>query len=278
MKLIKFDLPINGIKVKNIEELKDNLTDEIVTLARSGQLARWFSSRHLNNEAERITAAAANKNDNSALFMAICEIIGVEVFPEDVAALFNDPLPAGKKFDSKQKSQYIINKTFINFLNLVDDNSKNYFYFTSGIPKEKFDNAINSYASIGSNENPLVLFDYSYTEESIMGVPIRSLNMQLKNIQSLRAGLLLTDVALYAQYYNRFSTFQLSNTFQFANTQPDKYVKKINLDKITRISISDHDSIYKSLAINSKEFFFCSKFEKYLLIFIAFLKDYLNLD
>lgn len=37
MKIIKFDLPINGIKAKNLEELRDNITDEIVGLARSGQ-------------------------------------------------------------------------------------------------------------------------------------------------------------------------------------------------------------------------------------------------
>ena len=36
IKIIKFDLPINGSKVATLEALRDNLTDEIVQLARSG--------------------------------------------------------------------------------------------------------------------------------------------------------------------------------------------------------------------------------------------------
>ena len=40
IKIIKFDLPINGTKVTTLEALRDNLTDEIVPLARSGQLGR----------------------------------------------------------------------------------------------------------------------------------------------------------------------------------------------------------------------------------------------
>ena len=36
MKPIKFDLPLNGTKVHNLEELRDNFTTEILELHASG--------------------------------------------------------------------------------------------------------------------------------------------------------------------------------------------------------------------------------------------------
>ena len=95
MKIIKFDLPINGIKVKNLEELRGNLTDEIVTLAHSGQLTRWFLARQLNKEAEQLNGAVQNNPNDEQLFLEICNILEVEVYPEDVSALFHSPPAAG---------------------------------------------------------------------------------------------------------------------------------------------------------------------------------------
>lgn len=96
MKLIKFDLPINGVKVKNIEELRDNLTDELVALARSGQLKRWLTVRKLHHEAELVSTAVAHHVKNIPLFLSLCESIGVQVNLGDVEAMFNPPPPAGK--------------------------------------------------------------------------------------------------------------------------------------------------------------------------------------
>ena len=96
-KLIKFDLPINGVKIKNLEELRENLTDEIVALARSGQLARWLMTRQLADEAARVQAAVANEADDTALCLALCITFDVDVFPEDIAAIFGSPGEAGTK-------------------------------------------------------------------------------------------------------------------------------------------------------------------------------------
>jgi hypothetical protein len=96
MKLIKFDLPINGIKVKNLEELRDNLTDELVALARSGQLTRWLAVRKHHQEAESVSAAVANHAEQIPLFLALCESIGVQADVGDVETMFNPPPPAGK--------------------------------------------------------------------------------------------------------------------------------------------------------------------------------------
>ena len=69
IKIIKFDLPINGIKVTTLEALRDNLTDEIVPLARSGQLERWFKSRQLQEQAQAVAAAVSQHAKDKALFL-----------------------------------------------------------------------------------------------------------------------------------------------------------------------------------------------------------------
>jgi formylglycine-generating enzyme required for sulfatase activity len=95
-KLIRFDLPINGTKVKDLEELRDNLTEEIVGLARSGMLARWLTSRGHQSEAERVTAAVADHEKDAALCLALCDILGVAAVAEDLEVLFGPPIPAGQ--------------------------------------------------------------------------------------------------------------------------------------------------------------------------------------
>ena len=72
IKIIKFDLPINGTKVTTLDELRDNLTDEIVPLARSGQLERWFKSRQLPEQAQAVASAVSQNAANKALFLALC--------------------------------------------------------------------------------------------------------------------------------------------------------------------------------------------------------------
>jgi formylglycine-generating enzyme required for sulfatase activity len=95
-KPIRFDLPINGIKVKDLEELHDNLTEEIVTLARSGMLARWLTPRGHRDEADRVTAAVADHEKDAALCLALCDIFGVAAVAEDIEVLFGPPILAGQ--------------------------------------------------------------------------------------------------------------------------------------------------------------------------------------
>jgi biotin carboxyl carrier protein len=106
MKLIKFDLPINGGKVKNLEELRDNLTDELVALARSGQLTRWLAVRKHHQEAESVSAAVANHAEQIPLFMALCESIGVQVDAGDVSTMFNPPPLAGSRLKKSANVVY----------------------------------------------------------------------------------------------------------------------------------------------------------------------------
>ncbi|MDD2712914.1 MAG: hypothetical protein PHU77_08320 [Simplicispira sp.] len=98
IKIIKFDLPINGTKVSTLEALRDNLTDEIVPLARSGQLERWFKSRQMQEQARAVAAAVSQHAKDKALFLALCAVLEVEVHPDDVSAIFDVPPEAGRHF------------------------------------------------------------------------------------------------------------------------------------------------------------------------------------
>lgn len=95
IKIIKFDLPINGTKVTTLEALRDNLTDEIVPLARSGQLERWFQSRQMQEQAQAVAAAVSQHAEDKALFLALCAVLEVEVHPDDASAIFDAPPEAG---------------------------------------------------------------------------------------------------------------------------------------------------------------------------------------
>ena len=98
IKIIKFDLPINGTKVTTLEALRDNLTDEIVKLARTGQLERWFQSRQMHEQAQAVAAAVSQHAEDKVLFLALCAVLEVEVHPDDVSAIFDAPPEAGRNF------------------------------------------------------------------------------------------------------------------------------------------------------------------------------------
>ena len=95
IKIIKFDLPINGTKVTTLEALRDNLTDEIVKLARTGQLERWFQSRQMQEQAQAVAAALSQHTEDKALFLALCAVLEVEVHPDDASAIFDASPEAG---------------------------------------------------------------------------------------------------------------------------------------------------------------------------------------
>ena len=125
MKIIKFDLPINGIKVKNLDELGENLTDELVTHARSGLLTRWMTNRGLVEEAEKVTSAANTVRSDVDLFMEICNVIKADVFKEDVEALFSVPVQSGGKLLPARNRQVddiykVIHKKMSDLANIPD--------------------------------------------------------------------------------------------------------------------------------------------------------------
>lgn len=56
-RVIKFDLPIDGVKVTTLDELCDHFTTEILDHFHSGVLAKWLRSRDLEKESHEVERA-----------------------------------------------------------------------------------------------------------------------------------------------------------------------------------------------------------------------------
>ncbi|WP_146108651.1 DUF1566 domain-containing protein [Chromatium okenii] len=91
-KIIKFDLPIDGIRAKNIEEIREHFTLEILAHYRSRLLGKWLAVRKLNTELEALQAIDTS-DDDQTVFKRLCEIFAVEADDAVIAVLFNDPTP-----------------------------------------------------------------------------------------------------------------------------------------------------------------------------------------
>ncbi|WP_295399646.1 hypothetical protein [uncultured Thiocystis sp.] len=92
MKMIKFDLPIDGVKVKNIEELREHFTIEILDHFRSGLLGKWLASRRLQDELAAVQAL--DKLDDHALLKGLCGVFGVEADDLVIAEILKEPATA----------------------------------------------------------------------------------------------------------------------------------------------------------------------------------------
>jgi hypothetical protein len=95
VKLIKFDLPIDGSKIKNLEELREHFSAEILGHCRSGLLLRWLRSRGLATQAEALDGLDTSQDE--PLFRALCKIFEVEIDELILSAMFDttQATPAG---------------------------------------------------------------------------------------------------------------------------------------------------------------------------------------
>ena len=83
-KMIKFDLPIDGVKVATLDQLGDHFTTEIIAHFRSGLLARWLRSRGWTRELTAVEALASD--DDAATLKELCRIFEVESDDGTIAA------------------------------------------------------------------------------------------------------------------------------------------------------------------------------------------------
>ncbi|PQJ96342.1 dynamin family protein [Chromatium okenii] len=74
-KNIKFDLPIGGIRAKNMQEIREHFTLEILEYARNGTLVKWLRSRKLEDELTAVQALL--ELDDDALFSGLCTVFSV---------------------------------------------------------------------------------------------------------------------------------------------------------------------------------------------------------
>ena len=87
-KMIKFDLPIDGVKVATLDQLRDHFTTEIIAHFRSGLLARWLQSRSMTRELASVEALAAG--DDAAVLKELCRIFEVEADDDAITAAISE--------------------------------------------------------------------------------------------------------------------------------------------------------------------------------------------
>lgn len=84
-KLIRFDLPMNGTKVKTLDELRDNMTVEILEHYKTGRLEKWLRMRGYDGELTGLKQVA-DENDAS-LLKRLFDIFGIEADDFVIAAI-----------------------------------------------------------------------------------------------------------------------------------------------------------------------------------------------
>jgi hypothetical protein len=109
-KNIKFDLPIGGIRAKNIQEIREHFTLEILEYARSGKLVKWLLSRKLQDEMTAVQALSGL--DDDALLAGLCTVFSVS--PRQV--FLNNLTQLKKEFSANtvdlRKREEILNRAF----------------------------------------------------------------------------------------------------------------------------------------------------------------------
>ena len=83
-KMIKFDLPIDGVKVATLDDLRDHFTTEIIGHYRSNLLVRWLQSRGLTRELAAVEALATG--DDAATLKELCRIFEIKADDDAIAA------------------------------------------------------------------------------------------------------------------------------------------------------------------------------------------------
>ena len=83
-KMIKFDLPIDGVKVATLDDLQAHFTTEIIGHYRSSLLARWLRSRGRTRELEAVEALAAD--DDATTLKELCRIFEIEADDDAIAS------------------------------------------------------------------------------------------------------------------------------------------------------------------------------------------------
>jgi len=114
MKQIKFDLPIDGTKVRNIEELRDHFSTEILDLYKNGLLVKWLINQRYPDYAQAVERLLPTETDANLLKL-LCGIFEIDVDFEIIQQLA-DYHGNGIKIDPEQlqyKQQYEQNKQAI---------------------------------------------------------------------------------------------------------------------------------------------------------------------
>lgn len=107
MKIIQFDLPIGGVKVRNIEELRKYFSTEIIGHYRSNRLSKWLQSRNLISELKLLEGI--DDQDDMQLLKRLCEIFSLSSDDESLRSMVKTPLLSESK--GIREEEYCTNET-----------------------------------------------------------------------------------------------------------------------------------------------------------------------
>ena len=105
IKTIKFDLPIDGVKVKNVEELRDHFTIEVLELYQNGLLLKWLRSRNMVEEVSQLESLSKTLS-RVQLMTALCEVFKIGTDDMIIAAALGMPPEKMAKNFPELKQQY----------------------------------------------------------------------------------------------------------------------------------------------------------------------------
>ncbi len=100
MKAIKFDLPIDGTKVRTIEELREHFSTEILDLYKNGLLLKWLINQRYPSYAQAVEQLLPTETDANLLKL-LCGIFEVDVDFDTIQQLA-DYHGSGIKIDPEQ--------------------------------------------------------------------------------------------------------------------------------------------------------------------------------
>ena len=109
-KQIKFDLAIDGVKVKTVEELREHITVEIVEHFKRGLLLKWLLQRDFEL-AEQFKQINQHQEDREILIDIITALGEIELDDQIIDALFEIPVKTKPNLtEAKEVKEAIICK------------------------------------------------------------------------------------------------------------------------------------------------------------------------
>ena len=117
IKTIKFDLPIDGVKVKNVEELRDHFNTDILDLHKSGLLLKWLKSQRQFELLESVMSISLDLTDQERL-NKLCLVFSIDLDEEIIEQLVKfRSNSAGIKIDPVQLEYSQFHEKYEVFMN-----------------------------------------------------------------------------------------------------------------------------------------------------------------
>lgn len=139
IKTIKFDLPIDGVKVKTIEELREHFTVEILSLYENGILIKWLQSRNHADKINFIKKLQAYSSNRFMLMKKLCELFEVETDDLLIAIAVGESPKKSERNFAEIKKKYLASIKPDEKIKKDNHNIKNSTFIEDDIVNSKFE-------------------------------------------------------------------------------------------------------------------------------------------